>query len=357
MRPGTRFQDSLAADRGFPEETPGVADAATVGEGPGRGGTREQRPLRSGVVRRADRVEDPAALVGLVEQGMRVERLLAEGGMGVVYAVRRLGTGERAALKVLRCEHAGDAGVRSRFAREVSFARRVDHPGVCPVLGDGHLSDGRPFYLMPLYEGPTLGQEVRRAGPLPFDRALAIADQILGGLAALHAARIVHRDLQPDNVLLAPGEGGEQIKLLDLGFAQEPGADTGDGVTPGSPGLLVGTLPFMSPEQAMRGRAITARSDLFAVALLIRYALSGKSPFRGEGDVDLLVALVRSTPIPLRRERRDVPRALDDVLARALAKHPDGRFASAVEMRAALRDVAASGRARRAQPGRARPLR
>jgi serine/threonine-protein kinase len=314
------------------------------------------------VVRRAPRPAEPsgpAALVGRTEQGLRIERLIAEGGMGAVYAVRRMETGERFALKVLRREHAGDPGVVSRFAREVRFARRIDHPNVCPVLSDGHLEDGRPFFLMPLYEGVTLGAEVRRRGPLPIDRALAIADQILSGLAAMHAAGIVHRDLQPDNVLLVEEGGAVTVKLLDLGFAQEPGADTGDGVSPDSPGSLVGTLRFMSPEQATRSRAITERSDLFTAALLLYYALSGKLPFRGQDDLDVLVATVRSAPIPLRRERRDAPRALDAVLGRALAKHPDARFTCAGEMRSALALVAVAPleRALGAQRARARALR
>lgn len=289
----------------------------------------------------------------------RVDGLLAEGGMGSVYAARD-GSGARVALKVLRRELAADPGLQARFAREVGFARRIDHPNVCPVLADGHLSDGRPFYLMPLYEGATLGELVRRGGPLPIGLALAIVDQILAGLAAMHAARVVHRDLQPDNVLLVetPG-GGCAVKLIDLGFAHEPGVDTGDGVTPDSPGALVGTVRFMSPEQVLRSRAITERSDLFAVGLLLFFALTGELPFRGRGDVDTLVAIVRTAPTPLRRLRPDAPRALQAFLTRALAKHPDARFGSAAEMRAALAALAIPGdpqRAPRAHRRRARSL-
>jgi eukaryotic-like serine/threonine-protein kinase len=233
----------------------------------------------------------------------------------------------------------------------VHLARRIDHPNVCPVIGEGRLSDGRHYFLMPLYDGITLGELVRHGGPMPLRRALAIVDQILAGLSAMHAARVVHRDLQPDNVLLVRAAPGDQrasaedpaplVKLIDLGFAHEPGLDTGDGVTPDSPGSLVGTLLFMAPEQAMRCRAITDRSDLFVAALLLYYALTGKLPFRGRGDLDVLVSIVRSAPVPLRRARRDIPRALDEVVARALAKHPDARFAGAAAMRAALAAIPA----------------
>lgn len=302
---------------------------------------------RSGIVRRTAHEDGVSALVGRVEQGLHIEQLIAEGGMGAVYAVRCVATGARAALKVVRREHAGDAGIASRFAREASFGRRIAHPNVCAVLGDGRLEDGRPFLLMPLYEGSTLGEEVRERGPLPLSRAVAVADEILAGLSALHAAGIVHRDLQPDNVLLADERGVTTVKLLDLGFAHAPGADTGDGLTPDSPGALVGTLRFMSPEQATRSRAITERSDLFSVGLLLYYALSGKLPFRGQGDNDVLVSLVRSPPVPLRRERRDLPRGIDQVVGRALAKHPDARYSCADDMRAALTSALAAVRSLR----------
>ncbi|WP_437321893.1 serine/threonine-protein kinase [Sorangium sp. So ce385] len=379
MAPGSPLRRSFGPAR----DGSAFAEALPESGGEGGGPAAERRlPPRSGIVRHAGRDRGAAAsapsgvrggaaagllaaggtaavdpLVGRTEHGLHIERLIAEGGMGAVYAARRVATGERVALKVLRRVHAGDSGIESRFAREVQLARRIDHPNVCPVLGEGRLEDGRPFFLMPLFDGITLSEEVRRNGPLPLDRALAVADQILAGLAAMHAAKVVHRDLQPGNILLVPAapgagagapgapgagasvEGAPTVKLIDLGFAHEPGVDTGDGVSPDSPGSLVGTLLFMSPEQAMRSRAITERSDLFAAALLIYYALSGKLPFRGRGDLDVLVAIVRSAPVPLRRERRDVPRVLDEVLSRALSKHPDHRFAGASAMRDALAAV------------------
>src|SRR5262249_15837657 len=215
----------------------------------------------------------------------------------------------------------------------------------------------------------TLGAIVRTEGPLSIARGLRLADQILAGLAAVHEAGLVHRDLSPDNVFVAsepaghdgghphtaghdgghpPTPGGERAVILDSGFAQEPGVDMGDGVTPDSPGSLVGTLTFMAPEQATRGRAITERSDLFAVGVLLYYAFTGKLPFRGQDDLDVLVSVVRAAPVPLRRERRDAPPALEEALTRALAKHPDARFSSAREMRAALAAIRTGGEAPRA---------
>src|SRR5262249_43117417 len=144
-------------------------------------------------------------------------------------------------------------------------------------------------------EGATLGAIVRAQGPMPITRGLKLADQILAGLSAVHEAGLVHRDLSPDNVFVTSDGGlGERAVILDLGFAQEPGVDAGDGVTPDSPGSLVGTLTFMAPEQATRGRAITQRSDLFTVGVLLYYALTGKLPFRGQDDLDVLVSVVRA---------------------------------------------------------------
>jgi serine/threonine-protein kinase len=271
---------------------------------------------------------------------VRVGRTIAEGGMGAVHAASAPGVGPLA-VKILHARHAGDAGLVRRFEREAEHALAVQHPNVVSVLGTGRLDDGRPFFAMEQLHGATLGALVRSQGPLAFARGLLLADQILAGLAAVHDARLVHRDVSPDNVFVAgSAAGGERAVLLDFGFAQEPGVDVGDGLTADSPGSLVGTLTFMAPEQAIRARAITERSDLFAVAVLLYYAFSGKLPFRGHDDLDVLVSVVRAQPVPLRRERRDAPAALDEILTRALAKHPDARFPDARAMRAALVSIA-----------------
>lgn len=280
-----------------------------------------------------------------------VDRVVGSGGMGIVYAVRDVETGQRLALKTIQPRYATDAGIVSRFLREVAFAARVEHPNVAPVLGHGRLLDGRPFVLMELYQGKTLGSIVRQDGPLPVGRAVDIVDQVLAGLDAIHAAGIVHRDLTPENVFVeATSDGKDRVILLDFGFAHEPGVDTGDGVTVDSRGALVGTMGFMAPEQMMRGRAITTRSDLFVAAVLLYFTISAKLPFRGEADMDVAVAFLRRSPIPLRIEQRSVPRSLDVLLERALAKHPDARFANAAEMRAALAHVGVWGTGPRRRP-------
>jgi serine/threonine-protein kinase len=263
--------------------------------------------------------------------------VLAEGGVGVVHA-GRLDDGRAVAVKVLQARHAGDPGVVGRFAREVGHAARVRHDNVVASLGGGRLADGRPFLVMDRLEGATLGALVRAGGPLSIARGLRLGAQVLAGLEAVHGAGLVHRDLSPDNVFVTC-EDDERAVILDLGFAQAPGVDTGDGVTADSPGSLVGTAAFMAPEQALPAGSITASSDLFAAALLVYFALSGRVPSHGRDERDALVSVVRAAPVPLRRLRRDAPRALEAVLSRALAKHPGARFAGAGEMRRALRSV------------------
>jgi serine/threonine protein kinase len=293
--------------------------------------------FRSGTFPPSRRDDD---LVGAVVGGLEVRALLAEGGIGQVYAAEQPPIGARFALKVLRPEHADDPGMRSRFAREIAFGSRVCHPNVAAVRGSGALEGGRPFLVMDLLEGMTLTELVCQQSPLPIERALSLVDQILAGLAALHEARIVHRDLQPDNIFITrDSSGADRVLLLDLGFAHEPGVDTGDGVSPDSAGSLVGTIPFLAPEQVTRCRAITERSDLFVAGLVLYYTLTGELPFRATSDPDGLVALIRRAPIPLRHARRDAPRSLEAVLGRAFAKHPDARFGGALEMRDALRDA------------------
>lgn len=274
----------------------------------------------------------PDLMLGLSFDGLQVERLLAEGGMGRVYVARVLASGEEVALKVPRT--GGDAELLRRFEREIVYARRVTHPNVARVVAAGRLCDGRPYYAMELYRGETLGAAIRGGGPLPLPRAVAITDGVLAGLCALHEAGIVHRDLQPDNVFLARDAERDHVRLIDLGFAEEPDAGSTAVDT------IVGTPSFMSPEQTTCSRAITRRSDLFAAALLLYYALSGKLPFRGTSDLQIAIAIVRRAPVPLRRERPELPHAVDELLARALAKHPDARFESARAMRAELSQIA-----------------
>lgn len=291
---------------------------------------------------------------------VRIGRTLGAGGVGVVHEGRmdQVHTGEgevdgcAVAVKILRRELTGDAGVVSRFAREIEHALAIVHPHVVAAIASGALADGRPFLVMERLAGSTLAELVRVEGPLGLGRGLRLGGEVLAGLEAIHRAGLVHRDLSPDNVFVVRDARGERAVILDLGFAQAPGVDVGDGATVDSRGSLVGTLAFMAPEQATRARAITAKSDLFVAALLVYFALSGRLPFTGRDERDALLSVVRAAPAPLRRVRRGVPAGLDAVLARALAKHPDARFAGAGDMRDALLATAPAALSAPARPAR-----
>src|SRR5262249_4816031 len=150
-------------------------------------------------------------------------------------------TGRPLAIKTPQPRYAGDPGVLARFERERRAALCMRHPNVVAARGVGRLDDGRPFLAMDLLEGRTLGALLRAGGPLSLPRAVRLADDLLAGLAAVPDAGLVHRDLSPENVFVTCTAGVERAVILDFGFAQAPGTDPGDGVTPDSPGSLVGT--------------------------------------------------------------------------------------------------------------------
>ncbi|HKA89261.1 MAG TPA: serine/threonine-protein kinase [Haliangiales bacterium] len=267
----------------------------------------------------------------------RIVERLATGGMGVVYRAERLGLGRPVAIKFLHPWIALRAETRRRFEIEARAASRLSHPS-CAAVTDFGIDDGAPFLVMDLVTGETLRSLVER-GPLSPARALHIARQILAGLSHAHGHGIVHRDIKPQNVILTEATGlGDQVRILDFGLAKlidETGAAT--------TGFAVGTPGYMAPEQAV-GDKVDARTDVYAVGVLLFELLAGRKPYVG-GDAMETFRMHREAPIPA------VPGAspaLDAAVARALAKRPDDRHADAAAFAAAL---AATPEARPAPPG------
>jgi DNA-binding winged helix-turn-helix (wHTH) protein len=245
----------------------------------------------------------------------RIVEKLGGGGMGVVYRAEDLKLGRAVALKLLSPEMAGDPVAVGRFEREARAASALNHPNICTIYGIEELN-GQPAIAMELIEGPTLESMLAR-GPLPVDRAVAIASQIAEALDAAHTKGIVHRDLKPANVLLS----GSQVKVLDFGVAKMAGADFT------LEGPVVGTPRYMSPEQS-QGRAVDARTDLYNFGLVLYEMLTGKQAYGATST-------------------RVEPAALDRVLQRCLAPHPEDRWQSAKDLKAALELAAAVPAARR----------
>jgi len=250
--------------------------------------------------------------------------VLGRGGMGTVYSARDRAIDETVAVKVLRPEIAGSPEFKQRLVSEVRLARRVTHPNVCRIHEYGE-DGGLRFLVMELVEGRDLTR-VLAEGRLPPDEARAIAAQAADALQAIHAAGVVHRDLKSANVMV---DAAGAVKLMDFGIAKP----VIDGAAAAPSGYVVGTPEYMSPEQG-RGRPVDARSDIYALGVVVFELFTGRVPFRADSPVATLMMHVEAPP-PL--DDPALPPDVAAVLERALAKDPAGRFQTARAMADALR--------------------
>lgn len=254
---------------------------------------------------------------------------LGAGGMGIVYKARDVRLSRVVALKVMRRNWMDDAESRRRFIREAQAASALNHPGIVTIYeidSDG----GFDFIAMEYLDGVTLA-ELIASGPLPPERSLRLAGQAADALTAAHAAGIVHRDLKPSNIMVLPSD---RVKVVDFGLAKrlDPCGSSDEAVrTASMDGSVVGTVAYMSPEQAS-GLSIDARSDLFSLGSILYEMLTGRQPFGGSTIVSTLVAVLRDEPAPLTSAPPEVTR----LVARCLSKDVSGRFQSAKELREAI---------------------
>jgi serine/threonine-protein kinase len=267
-----------------------------------------------------------------------IEEELGRGGSATVYLAQDLRHGRRVALKLLHSALGAALGVE-RFQREIRTHARLQHPHILPLYDSG-MAAGRLYYTMPYVEAGSLRDRLRRVGRLELPAAVQLAIEVASALAYAHRLGIVHRDLKPENIMLSPT--GEAV-LADFGIAyalEQPG-DHADPDTPSGPrltetGVTMGTPTYMSPEQAAGDEELTGRSDQYALAAVIYEALVGAPPFVGANARAILAKKLTTTPVSLRLVRPDVPERVDQVLMRALARHPDERFDSMEEFARAL---------------------
>jgi Tol biopolymer transport system component len=263
--------------------------------------------------------------------------------MGEVYRARDPRLGREVAIKVvLGAETPGAARLR-RFEDEARAVAALSHPNVLTVHDVG-AHEGRPFLVLELLEGETLRERLER-GPLPASRAGEVASEVCRGLEAAHARGLVHRDLKPENIFLT-GDG--RVKILDFGVAKLTRGEADSGLpgpappdekdTRTAPGTILGTIGYLSPEQA-RGRGAEARSDLFALGAVLYEMLSGRPAFSGETPADTLAAVLEHDPPPVTTATSRIPRGLARVVRRCLAKDPEERFRSAHDLALALEAV------------------
>jgi serine/threonine protein kinase/Flp pilus assembly protein TadD len=261
---------------------------------------------------------------------------IGEGGMGVVWEALDTRLKRHIALKVLPPEVIDDPQWCRRFEREAQAAAALNHPNIAAVY-EVDESDGVSFIVMELVRGRTL-RSLIRGKPLPIADAIRIGCSIASGLAQAHESRIVHRDLKPDNIMTGSPQGA---KILDFGLAKwlrqdEPSRAETHTEELSRQGLLLGTVTYMSPEQA-RGEPVDARSDVFSLGITLYEMVTGVTPFRGATKIDTLSAIIKDGFAPAARLNRKVPAELDRILARCLDKRPDGRYQHAGELLADLR--------------------
>jgi hypothetical protein len=261
--------------------------------------------------------------------GCRVEALVGRGGMGVIYRATDLRLERLVAIKLIATDRASDRGFRRRFEREARLTAAIDHPNVIPVYAAGE-ENGHLYLVMRYVAGLDLQALLRREGRLSAERSARLVEQVAAALDAAHAAGLVHRDIKPANVLLA----GDHVYLSDFGITR---ADSGASVT--DTGEWLGTVDFMSPEH-LRGERTTPRSDVYAVGCLLHCCLTGKPPFQRSTPAATILAHLDDVP-PRASASPGVPAGFDDVIARALAKDPAERYASAGELGRAARAVIA----------------
>ena len=280
-------------------------------------------------------------MIGQTVSHFRILGQLGGGGMGVVYKAEDTKLKRTVALKFLPPELSRYPEAKERFLREAQAASTLDHPNICDIHDIGESDDGQLFIVMSCYEGETLREKIER-GPLPVDQAVGVAIQVARGLEAAHEAGMVHRDIKPANVMVtARGDA----KILDFGIAKLAGQTM---LT--QPGLIVGTMAYMSPEQA-RGEQVDRRSDVWSLGVVLYEMLAGWQPFKGDVEQALVYLILSEEPEPISSVRGDVPPALESVVARAMRKDPGGRYQSAGEM---LRDLSSIGEQLRAVAARAK---
>jgi serine/threonine-protein kinase len=254
---------------------------------------------------------------------------LGRGAMAVVYRALDRETGRRVAVKVLKRVYARVLGVE-RFLREIAVLSALRHPGIVPLLDSGQ-ADGLPFYVMPLADGGSLRDRLRREPQLPLPEVVRIATAVAAALDAAHAVRVVHRDIKPENVLF---DAGHPL-VCDFGVARAVTIAGGDSLS--SAGLAVGTPAYMSPEQAAGDREVDGRADLYALGCVLYEMLTGQPPFTGATAQAVFARHAAERPPSPRVLRPDVPAGMERAIAASLAKAPADRPSNGAALVAQLR--------------------
>ena len=265
----------------------------------------------------------------------RVERVLGTGGMGIVVAARHLRLEERVAIKFLHPDALINAEAVARFEREARAAAKIKSEHVARVSDVGTLDNGCPYMIMEYLEGEDLAQWVQQRGPLAIDQAVEFILQTCEAMAEAHGLGIVHRDLKPANLFcIRRADGLLSIKVLDFGISKVGGSGPGLDITHAD--AVMGSPLYMSPEQMVSARSVDARTDIWAMGVILYELISGSGPFRGENYPEVCMSIA-SQPTPLLRTTLpDTPASLDAVIAKCLQKDRKKRYSNVAELAVAL---------------------
>jgi eukaryotic-like serine/threonine-protein kinase len=289
----------------------------------------------SSVTRSAERDD----YIGRTVRGIyRVEQLIGEGGMGKVFRAHHVRLRKTVVLKVLRHTLLSDSRTVQRFEREATAAAKINHPNSISVLDFGETEDGALYIAMEYVDGRDLHQIVSDEWPLPEPRVVRIVAQVLSALADAHNSGVIHRDLKPENIMVEQRRGEPDfVKVLDFGIAKIQDAAGEEGPALTKAGFVCGTPEYMSPEQA-RGAALDARSDLYAVGVILYQLMTGLLPFESDSAVGFATKHLTEEPPPptVRRPDARISPAMERLILRALSKDPNDRPATAEQFRAEL---------------------
>jgi eukaryotic-like serine/threonine-protein kinase len=295
----------------------------------------------------------PIEVGDVVAGKYEVERILGEGGMGVVVAARHRDLDQRVAVKFLLPEIAKRQDAAERFRREARAAVRITSEHVARVLDVGSSEDGVPYMVMEYLQGDDLAAEIRSRGQLPVNEAVSYVLQACEAVAEAHAAGIVHRDLKPANLFLAQrADGSRLIKVLDFGISKSTTAGSMSDLALTSTSALIGSPLYMSPEQMHSAKSVDGRTDVWSLGAITFQLLAGRPPYVAESIPQLCSALLNDAPPPLAGFRNDIHPELENAILGALAKDRNQRFGSVAAFAHALAPFAPESRVHAERAGR-----
>jgi len=281
------------------------------------------------------------ALIGqLLDGRYKIEDVLGQGGMGMVFRATQTSVHRPVAVKTLNPSLAAAPQFFERFRREAEIASRLHHPNVITIYDFGRAQDGTCYYVMELLEGESLRELVKRDGPMTLRRAVDVIEQACRGLAHAHEQGAVHRDIKPHNIMVQQLDGRDFVKVLDFGLVKALEQDEEEQLT--STGQVLGTPQYMPPEQA-GGEGVDHRSDLYSMGGVFYYCLTGTSPYGANSVRKALTAALTQPPptVAAKRQGAPVPKALEDFFQKALAREKEDRYQGAQEFIDAMMDAVA----------------